>query len=217
MTSMGLMRARLRRVGSAKIGRWSAVLILLGFSACVVGLGVADGRGASLAGFVTATAKTSAWLSAGFIALAAAHQRSLSDRRDGLEVLASMRGASLRTLGLARFLGTGVDATLVVLVPSVVVDLLTVSFSGNVHVAALRALLLFPIALFSLATGFALSFLAVLADVLRPMSGRSLFTGAIVLPWAIFDLLGHPAISVPGALGGLLSVSLQALGLGGLA
>jgi hypothetical protein len=74
-----------------------------------------------------------------------------------------------------------------------------------------------PIAVFGLATGAVLAALAVIADVARPTTGRSFFVGAIILPYALFDLLGHPMLSVPGALNGLLSVGLDVVGLGALA
>jgi len=84
-------------------------------------------------------------------------------------------------------------------------------------VAWMRAAALVPIIVFGLVTGAVLGALAVLADIARPTSGRSLFIGTILLPYALFDLLGHPMLSVPGALNGLLSIGLDAFGLGALA
>lgn len=212
------MLSRLRRVTSARVGRWLALLVLVGFAACAVGLRAIDGPSASLAGLVTATARVSAWIGAGLVALAATNQRAIADRRDGLEILAAMRGATaLRGLPVARFLATGFEATRVVLAPSLGVGVLVISLSGDAHVAALRALVLLPVVLFSAVSGFALALLAVACDAMRPTRGRSFFLGAIILPWALFDLLGHPFLSVPGALNGILSTGLDVLGLGALA
>jgi hypothetical protein len=217
LSATWLMRARLRRLTSAKIGRWGAWFFLLAFAAGAIALRAMDGRAAGIEGLVVATAHTTAWLCAGFVALAATNQRTLTDRRDGIEVLAAMRGASTRTLGWARFLATAFEAARVIAIPSIAVGILTTSLSGTAGVALTRATVLLPIAIYAVVTGAVLAFLSVLSDALRPAGGRSFFMGIIILPWALFDLLGHPAISVPGLLGRVLSVGLDALGVGGLA
>ncbi len=212
-----LLRVRLRAVGSAKIGRMFAWLLLVGFGAAAVWLRATDGPRASIEGLVTAAARTSAWTSAGLVAFAATSQRALADRRDGIEVLAATRGTSLHALGFARFVATGFEAARLILLPALGLGVLAISLAGNVHVAALRAAALVPLTAFGLVSGIVLGALAVASDAARPAGGRSLFLGLVILPWLVCSFLGHPLLSVPGALNGLLSTGLEVFGLGGLA
>ncbi len=207
---------RLRKVGAVRLGRFAALAVGVVAAALAIGLRSIDGSTASVEGFVVGAARWSAWLGAGSVALGAANRRASIDRRDGLEILALARGASTRSLAAARVAATSLVATRAVLVPSLLVAFIALASAGTGRVAATRAMLILVVAAFATIVGVTLGSLATLADRLRPSGGRGLFLALVIAPWAALDLIGRGAFSIPGALGSVLSLGLDAIGLGRL-
>ena len=200
-----------------RFGRIGAIGIGIVAAGLAIGLRSIDGSSAAVEGFVVGAARYAAWLGAGSVALAAANRRTTTDRRDGLEILALLRGASPRSLAAARVAATSMEAARAVLMPSLVVGLAVLASAGTARAALTRVMLLLVVMVFSLIVGLALGSLATLADRLRPNGGRGFFLAVVIAPWAALDLIGRGSFSVPGALGAVLSVGLDAIGLGSLA
>lgn len=212
-----LLAARLRRVRAARLGRYAAIGVGVVAAGLALALRSTDGPAAAVEGFVVGTCRWSAWIGAGSIALSAANLRAVTDRRDGLEILAFSQGVSPRTLAAARLLATSTEATRSILVPTLIVGVAALASSGSGRVALVRVWLLFFAAIFAASSGLVLGALSTLADRLRPAGGRGLLVAVVLAPWAALDLVGRGVYSVPGALGALLSVGLEWLGLGRLA
>jgi hypothetical protein len=212
-----LLRERLTRTSTARVGRLFALGLGVVAAFAAFALRAVDGPAASVEGLVLAAARAAAWLGAGGVALVAADQRAVRDRRDGIEILAMARGATPRGLVAARLVATMSAAFRAVVWPSLVAGAAAVVVSGSAHAALERAGLVVLTVVFAGVTGVTLGALSTISDRLRPTGGRGLFLGLVLLPWAAFDLVGRGVLSVPGALGALLRVGLDLIGLGRLA
>lgn len=211
-----LAASRLRKVRGARVGRLLALGVGIVGALVAVGLRIADGPGAAVEGLVVGVGKWAMWIGAGSVALAAANGRTVADRRDGLELMAFSHGASPRTLSSARVVATSLEVARAAMTPSLVVGITALACSGSARTALVRALLLVVLGVFSALGGLSLGAIAAIADRARPAGGRGLFLAVVIAPWAALDLVGRGAFSVPGALGAVLSLGLDAIGLGRL-
>jgi hypothetical protein len=192
----------------------NAMILAAGFVVWIVALRVMDGAAAPTLSLPVKAARWSLWLAAFPVALTAAHQRALADRRDGLEVLALVRGFSGRELARARVVAAALRIAWVIALPAALAGVASLASAGTLRAAADRALVLAVIAAYAVLAGLLLGPIAAVCEVLAPLRGRSLFFFVLVASWAIADLLDSPALSITGALGLAMHVALDAVGLG---
>ncbi|MFO0614597.1 MAG: hypothetical protein U0414_18575 [Polyangiaceae bacterium] len=211
------LRARLGRARGARVARFGGYAVLGTFAGCAVALRSIDGPTAAIEGYVVLAARASAWLCGGLVALSAANQRAWTDRRDGVEILAAMRGVRGRALEVARFASVALEIARSTLVAPWGVGLLAVALAGSASSALSRALVLLSVTLFALVEGAVVGAVAYALDRLRPAGARGLLVAVVVLPWALLDLIGAPGLSVPGFMSGVLGVALRVIGMGRLA
>ncbi len=208
------LRSRLRRARGARFARYFGYAVLGLFAGCALALRSIDGRTAPIEGYVVLTARVSAWLCGGLVAISAVNQRAWADRRDGVELLSAMRGVRGRALDAARALSVAMEIARVTVLPPLVVGLLTIALSGSASSALSRVWVLLAIVAFAALEGVVLGAVATLLDRLRPAGARGLLIAVVILPWAILDLLGAPALSIPGFLGGAFDLTLRLIGIG---
>jgi hypothetical protein len=206
---IALCRARLVATPAGRAGRVLAGLCAGGFAGSAVVLRMADGADASLSGITAAAAPWVAWIAGASLAYAAAEDRASVDRREGIEALAAARGISPRGLESARVLAAMAAITSAIAVPLLTLALLTAALSGRASVALHRAGTGLGAVLFAVVAGVTLGSLASVCGRLGQARGRWLLLLAIVGPWALADLAGHGAWSIPGALGAVLDFVLN--------
>lgn len=211
------LRSRLKRARGARFARYLGYAVLGLFAGCAIALRSIDGQTAAIEGYVILAARVSAWLCGGLVAISAANQRAWTDRRDGVEVLSAMRGVRGRALEAARALSVAMEIARVTFLPPLGVGALTIALSGSVSSAVSRVGVLLVVLAFALLEGVVVGAVATLLDRLRPAGARGLLVAVVILPWAILDLVGAPALSIPGFLGGAFDVALRIAGIGRIA
>lgn len=208
----GLVALAARRLRASAGGRFAAVasiFVVLAFAGIALALRSADGAFASLEGLVPTAATWLAWLAAAPLALAAARDRRLLDRREGLDALAAGRGFSSSALEAARALGAMTTITTALGAPLVVLTLIIAALAGSLRLALARLVLAALAAVFALTAGVTLGGLASICARVGRARGRLLFFALIIGPWMLADLLGHGAWSIPGALAAVLDFTLR--------
>jgi hypothetical protein len=209
----GLVALAARRLRVSAGGRFAAVAaipVALAFAGIAVALRTVDGSLSPLEGLVPTAATWLAWACAAPIALSAARDRRLLDRREGVDALAAARGFSASALESARALGAMVAITTALGVPLVVLTLFTVTLAGSFRLALARVALALLAAAFSLIVGVTLGGLASICARAGRARGRLLLVALVAGPWVLADLLGHGAWSIPGALAAVIDFTLRA-------
>jgi hypothetical protein len=209
---VALARARLREATAGRIGRLAAVLVVLCFGIIAVALRVTDGGEAHLEGLVPSAARWIAWLAGAPLCFAAAADRRLSDRRDGIDALAAARGFSSASLESARALAAMMETARALAVPLAGLSLLVAALSGSARLLLVRAGLLIGALAFALIAGMTLGAVASACGRLGRARGRWLLVAVVLGPWVLADLAGHGAWSIPGALDAFLDFALRAGG-----
>ena len=207
--AVALMRARLGRHRWARVGKTLAWLTAGGFAAAAVGLRWSDGADASLSGLVVAAAHGVPWLVGAPVALAAAEDHRAADRREGISALAAARGISPSALAAARVLAAMEEIAWGIGAPLVALAALTAALAGRFGAAVDRVGLALGAALFALIAGVALGGLGAACARVGGARGRWLLIAIVVGPWALADLAGRGAWSIPGALGAALDFALR--------
>lgn len=206
---IALAARRLRASTGGTIATLAAIPVVLAFAGIAVALRSVDGSLAPLSGLVPTAARWLAWVVAAPLALAAARDRRLLDRREGLDALAAGRGFSASALEAARALGAMTTITTALGVPLIVLALFTAALAGSVRLAVARLGLAVLAALFAVIAGVTLGGLASICARAGRARGRLLLFAVVAGPWMLADLLGHGAWSIPGALAAVLDFTLR--------
>jgi hypothetical protein len=206
-----LCRARLARSRIARLGLVSAWGTTLVFAVMAIALRAGDGVDASFGGLVVQATRIVAWVAGGSVALAAAADRASLDRRDGIETLAAVRGASPLALAAARALATMIQVARAILGPALSLAALAVILSGTVFVALSQLGVAAAVAVFAVVTGVVVGAAADVCARLGRRQGRWLLLAVIVAPWIAADIAGRSAWSIPGALSALLELAVRLL------
>jgi hypothetical protein len=201
---VALCRKRLGASRWGRVGRVLAGLCAAGFAVAVLALRFTDGAGAPLEGLVLEAARWVTWVAGVPLALAAAEDRAALDRREGIEVLAAARGVSPAALDSARALGAMNAIAAAIGVPLVTLAVLAAALADRVSVALQRAGLALGVLVFAVVAGVTLGGAGVASSRLGRARGRWLLVAVVVGPWALADLAGHGAWSIPGALDAVL-------------
>lgn len=207
--AVALARARLRAVRGARAARASAWMIAIGFGVAAVVLRVSDGADAALGGLVISAARSIAWLAGAPLALAAAEDHRAADRRDGVLALAAARGVSPEGLASARVVATMAEIANVLGLPVLLLALLTAALSGRAGAAIDRVALGLGAVAFAIVAGVTLGGLGAASARIGRERGRWVLFALVFAPWALADLAGHGAWSIPGALGAVLDFALR--------
>lgn len=211
---MLLSGRRLGGTGLGRLGRLGAVGLAAACLSWIVALRVQGGASAPMLAVPVKAARAALWIAALPVALGAAHQRGLSDRRDGFELSMLARGFSSQDLRIARLAAAFGRILRAALLPVVVAALASIACSPSLASIGDRLLVLVVVVLQSLLVGLVLAPLAVGCDVLAPSRGRTLCIGVLAASWALADVASDAVLSVTGALGVSLSALLSIVGLG---
>jgi hypothetical protein len=203
--------ARLRQAAGGRLGLAMAALIALGYAVVAITLRLEDGT-TSLEGLLGSAARWLAWAAAGPIALAAAHDRPAADRRDGIEALAAARGISRASLHSVRSLSAMLEIARAIAVPSVALAALAALLSGSAWLGLQHLAFGAALALFGAVSGVTLGGLAAVSGQVAGPRGRTVFVALVLVPWALADLAGDAAWSIPGALEAFLVFAAQSAG-----
>jgi hypothetical protein len=206
---VALAARRLRASAGGKIATLASIPVVLAFAGIAVALRSVDGSLAPLEGLVPTAARWLTWVVAAPLALAAARDRRLLDRREGLDALAAGRGFSASALEAARALGAMTTITTALGVPLIVLTLFTAAIAGSVRLAVARLGLAVLAAVFAVIAGVTLGGLASMCARAGRARGRLLLFAVVAGPWMLADLLGHGAWSIPGALAAVLDFTLR--------
>jgi hypothetical protein len=164
-----------------------------------------DGPEAETTGIARSAARAATWLVAVVIALAASHERSLSDRRDGVELFVFARGLEPSRLTLVRFLAAFRFAARWMLVPVIASAVASLAAAGAPKLLVTRALVLVALSFFAVVTCAVMGSLGAIADAVAPRRGRTLVIAVLALSGFVAELAKDPALSVTGALFTLLN------------
>jgi hypothetical protein len=206
---VALAARRLRASAGGTIATLAAIPVVLAFGGIALAIRSVDGSLAPLSGVVPTAARWLAWVAAAPLALAAARDRRLLDRRAGLDALAAARGFSASALEAARALGAMTTITAALGVPLIALTLFTAALAGSVGLAVARLGLAALAAVFAGIVGVTLGGLAAICARVGRGRGRLLFIAVVTGPWVLADLLGHGAWSVPGVLAAVLDFTLR--------
>ncbi len=207
---VALAAQRLRGSAGGRFAAVAAIPVALAFAGIAVALRSVDGSLSPLEGLVPTAATWLAWAAAAPLALSAARDRRLLDRREGVDALAAARGFSASALESARALGAMAAITTALGVPLVLLTLFTAALAGSVRLALARLGLALLAAAFSVIVGVTLGGLASICARTGRARGRLLLVALVAGPWALADLLGHGAWSIPGALAAVINFTLRA-------
>ncbi len=210
-----LLGRRLDRTGMGRFARWGSLALGVACIAWIVVLRVQDGAHAPTLAVPLKIARAAVWLGALPVALAAAHQRRLADRRDGVEAQLLSRGFSERQQTVARFVAAAALAGRAVIVPAGVAAIASLAVAPSGSALVDRGAVLFAVGCFALVVAAVVAPLGALAEIVAPQRGRSLVLGLILGSWALADLTDNASLSITGVLGLFLRGLVGALGLGG--
>jgi hypothetical protein len=180
--------------------------VAYGFAA--IGLRASEGAEASLTGLTIGAAHLLPWLAGAPLALAAAADRADADRRDGVEALAAAHGIPGPNLEAARMLAAMGAVAWAIGAPLVLLALLTAALAARGAVVMARAEVALGAAVFAMASGVALGGLASICGRAARQKGGWLLVAVVVCPWALAELAGHGAWSLPGALDAVLDFTM---------
>lgn len=206
---VALAARRLRASAGGRIAAVASIPIVLAFAGIALALRSTDGALSPLEGLVPTAATWLAWAAAAPLALSAARDRRLLDRREGLDALAAPRGFSSSALEAARALGAMTTISRALGAPLVLLTIFTAALAGSLRLAIARLGLAALAAVFALVAGVTLGGLASICARLGRARGRLLLLAVVVGPWMLAGLLGHGAWSIPGALAAVLDFTLR--------
>jgi hypothetical protein len=209
-----LFTQRLDRTGLGRLARTNAIFIAAVSVVWIVYLRAADGPTAPTLAIPVKVARAALWLSAFPLAFAAAHQRRIVDRRDGIEALALARGVDGGRMVSARFAATLSRSVLCVAAPAVLAGAVSLACANTLRSAADRLLVLAVVSGFGVVAGAVLGSLGALSELVAPQRGRSVLLATLFVSWGLADLAERPFFSITGALALALKGTLRALGLG---
>lgn len=212
-----LLTQRLERTGLGRLARMNAIFLAVVSVIWIVYLRASDGSTAPTLAIPVKVARAALWLSAFPLAFAAAHQRRLADRRDGIEALALARGVDGRQMVIARWFAALVRSAIVIAAPAALAALVSLAVASTAESAADRLMVLGVVSGFGLVSGTLLGSLGALSELVAPQRGRSVLLGTLFVSWGLADLAEKPFFSITGVLGLVLEGTLRALGLGALA
>lgn len=215
-----LVRLFARRLGETFFGRLARLASLSITLLSVLMIGVVratEGPGAATAKIAANAAEISMWLVAVAIALAASHQRSLADRKDGIEMLALARGFDGAHLSAVRAGAASWLAFRWMLLPVAASALASAVSSGTLGVLGARLLVVVGLVLFTFIASVVLGVLGASADAVSPRRGRGVFLMTLLLSALFAEVARDPALSVTGGLATVLNGLLHAAGAGELA
>lgn len=199
---VALSLARLRAAKGVRFGAGAAVFVFAFVAVAMFIVRSVDGDRAAFDGVVASAGPWALWLAGGAAALAAAHGRPASDRRDGIDSLAASRGADGSALGWARAVAAALTVAALVGAPLVTLALLAIVLAGTASAAWHALGHLVGAALFAIVSGLVLGFLAELCG--RARYGRAWLVGIALGTWAFAAMIGAPSLSLPGGLYALL-------------
>lgn len=198
-----LTRLFARRLGEttlARLARFASVAIALLTCSAIVVTRVQDGPDAPLAKLALGATRTSMWLVAVAIALAASHQRSLADRKDGIELIATARGFDGARLGAVRAAAAASLSLRWMLLPAVATGLAAMAGSGSLKTLLARTAILAAVLVFTLLAASVLGALGAVADLLSARRGRTVLLSALLLSALLAEVARDPALSITGGL-----------------
>ena len=182
---------------------WVLTLVVLGL-ALATRLG--DALPLDVSGLLLSTGDVAFWLVGLPIALSAAMDATVSDRRDGIAALVSSRGAPVESLNLARLVATMVSIGVALLPPVTVVALVALLTMRSGEGVLRLVFGLVSAVLFAIAGGVTLAAASAVAERMGGKRGRSLLLAFVFLPLILADIVGRPGLSIPGALHAALDV-----------
>ncbi|MBI4706079.1 MAG: hypothetical protein HY744_33715 [Deltaproteobacteria bacterium] len=194
---VALCRRRLAASVGARLGWGAAVLVVAGAWG-LVAWGFDAEQGREIDGVLRRALAWLPWLALGPAAVSMANGAEARDRRDGVELLAQLRGATRGDLLAARVAAAAAEASLRLALPALAL--------GVIAAAALRRAALGALAQALALGGFAalggLVFGAVAAFCGHWGGRRGVLLLALVVlgPWALANHLGEAVWSLPGAL-----------------
>ena len=206
---VALTARRLRASAGGKVATLAAISVVLAFGGIAVAIRSVDGSLAPLEGLVPTAARWLAWVVAAPLALAAARDRRLLDRREGLDALAAARGFSAAALEAARALGAMRTISAALGVPLIALTLFTAALAGSAQLATARLGVAVLAGAFAVIAGVTLGGLASICARVDRARGRLLLFAVVAGPWMLADLLGHGAWSIPGVLAAVLDFTLR--------
>jgi hypothetical protein len=178
------------------------------YGVAAIGLRATEGGEASLTGLTIGAAHWLPWLAGAPLALAAAADRADADRRDGVEALAAAHGVQGAGLEAARMLAAMASIAWAIGAPLVLLALFTAALAARGAVVMHRAEVAVGAAAFAMASGVALGGLAAICGRAARRQGGWLLVAIVVCPWALAELAGHGAWSLPGALDAVLDFTM---------
>jgi hypothetical protein len=206
---VALAARRLRTSTGGRLATIASIPTVLAFAGIAVAIRSVDGSLSPLEGLVPTAACWLVWIVAAPLALAAAQDRRLLDRREGLDALAAARGFSASALESARALGAMTAITAALGGPLVALTIFTAALAGSLRLAVARLGLAILAAAFAVIAGVTLGGLASICARVGRARGRLLLFALVAGPWILADLLGHGAWSIPGALAAVLDFTLR--------
>lgn len=210
-----LCRARLAATPSGRIARAAAVVVVAGTFAVALAIRVTDGPSAPIEGLLRKAAGAVAWISGGALALAAARDAAIADRRDGVEALVAARGVGASLLGAARTLGATSQIGRSIAVPCALLALATAGLAADVATALRRVAAAFAFLAWGVVAGVTLGALAAACARLFRHRGATALLVLVLGERLVAGSLGFAAWSVPGALRSALALLLGLAGAGG--
>src|SRR5262249_35933069 len=151
----------------------------------------------------------------GILALAASRDPGVADRTEGIEALVAARGVSPALLRAARTLGATRQIARTLGLPLAVLALGTAGLAADVQTALRRVAAAFALLAWGGIAGVTLGALAAASATLFRARGATALTVFVIGERLLADAVGLGAWSVPGALDAVLSLALNATGVGG--
>lgn len=214
---MRLFALRLGDTRLAKLARVASLAIAI-FAGIMIGVVRAtDGASAPTASVAVSATRISMWLVAIVIALAASHQRGVTDRRDGVEMLALARGFDGSRLTLVRAAAAFSLSFRWMAIPAGAATLAAMAASGSAAVLVQRLLLVVATLVFVAVACAVLGALGAASDSVAPRRGRTVFILVLLVSALVAEVARDPALSVTGGLLTVFNGLLYAVGAGELA
>jgi hypothetical protein len=200
----------LRESGWGRIGSLVGPLTAGVFVIVALVLRGTDGDSAALGRLVVVAGRVLVWLAGFPLGLAAASALRSRDRDDGIEALAAGRGLNAHALAAVRVIAAMAQATLSIGAPLMVIAITTVALAGTARGVAHGLVVVMGSVLFGAVAGVTLGGLGAACARFAGSRGARAFLALILVPLALADLAGRPALSVTGALDAALRFTIGA-------
>jgi hypothetical protein len=212
-----LFSLRLSQTGMARFARVLSFGLALFTVLSIAVMRVEEGPLAPVAPVAIKATRMAMWMVAVLIAFAAAHQRSIADRRDGIEMMAAARGFDGSRLMLVRAAAAFRLSLSWMLLPTLLSAFAALVASGSLSVLGGRALVLVALTVFAVVACALLGLLGAASDWLAPRRGRTVLLATLLLTGLLAEVAKDPALSVTGGLLTVLKGLLYIAGRGELA